>query len=108
LDEVGGFTDSGKCLKNGSFPPEWVATLARNGWQLSTGIGGSFTPEYAVGYTALMGASDFGHIEIVELLIKAGADLNAHTVDRCTALSLALKARHTEIVKLLKKAGAKE
>jgi hypothetical protein len=49
LDEDGGFTDSnsGKCSKSGSFQPESVATLRRNRWQLSTGIGGSFTPEYA-------------------------------------------------------------
>jgi hypothetical protein len=47
LDEDGQFTDSGKYSKNGSFQPEWVATLHRNRWQLSTGMGGSFTPEYA-------------------------------------------------------------
>jgi len=26
--------------------PEWVATFKRNGWQLSTGIGGNLGPEY--------------------------------------------------------------
>jgi hypothetical protein len=27
--------------------PDWVATLKRNGWQLSTGLGGNFKPKSA-------------------------------------------------------------
>ena len=32
--------------QGGSFHPEWVATFTRNGWQVSTGMGGRFGPEY--------------------------------------------------------------
>ena len=45
--------------------------------------------------------------EIVEALIKAGADVNAHTSEGDTALKRAKKGGYTESVELLKKAGAK-
>ena len=62
------------------------------------------------GYTALMAASEMGHIDIVKLLIEAGADVNAtlDDYDRSTALKYASKKGHTEIVELLIEAGAKE
>ena len=60
--------------------------------------------------TALMYAvsdSD-GHTDIVELLIKAGADVNRQDISKCTALMLTVTGYETknEIVKLLLDAGA--
>jgi len=60
------------------------------------------------GYTALICASEYGHTEIVKLLIEAGADVNARQWDDATALTYASREGHTEIVNLLIKAGAKE
>jgi len=58
------------------------------------------------GDTALMWASMYGHIEVVKLLLEAGADVNAKTIDGDTALKWASDYGHTEIVKLLLEAGA--
>jgi ankyrin repeat protein len=58
------------------------------------------------GYTALMAASEYGHREIVKLLIEAGADVNAADWYGRTALGWALRGGHTDIVNLLKEAGA--
>jgi len=57
-------------------------------------------------YTALMWAAQFGHKEIVELLIKADADLNKQTSYGNTALIVTARFGHKEIVELLIKAGA--
>jgi len=56
--------------------------------------------------TALMAASFNGHTEVVSLLLKAGADVNAKNNDGETALMLASAFGHTEIVSLLLKAEA--
>jgi ankyrin repeat protein len=55
--------------------------------------------------TALMFASENGHLEIVKLLIEKGAELNIITIVG-SALSLAAKRGHLEIVKALILAGA--
>ena len=44
-DEIRDSFPSGKPPKSGSFRPEWVATLPRNQWQVSNGMGGRFGPE---------------------------------------------------------------
>ena len=49
-------------------------------------------------------ASEYGHTEIVAMLLDAGADVNAKHKWGSTALQLASDNGHTEIVKLLKKA----
>jgi len=59
------------------------------------------------GNTALIEASEKGYTEIVKLLLKAGADVNAEDGDGRTALILAKEQGYIEIVDLLKKAGAK-
>ena len=46
--------------------------------------------------------------ELVELLIKKGADVNAVSKYGGTALGLASRNGHMEIVNLLRDAGAKE
>ena len=58
------------------------------------------------GYTALMAASEYGHTEIVKLLIEAGTDVNARHWDDATAFDFALEAGNTEIAKLLIEVGA--
>jgi ankyrin repeat protein len=53
-----------------------------------------------------------GHLEIVRILLTAGADVNAKSEWGETALSLARKREHSEnhalIVELLKQYGARD
>ena len=59
------------------------------------------------GLTALMIASQYGHLEIVKELLIAGADPNAsRTDDGATALMLASLQGYLEVVQELLKAGA--
>lgn len=53
------------------------------------------------GYTALMYAAAKGNIEIVEILLKNGADKNLKTAKENTALYFAEKNNFSNIVKLL-------
>ena len=57
--------------------------------------------------TALMIATTVGNIEIVEALIRNGANVNARTTKGTTALSAARTKRYTEIENLLRKSGAR-
>jgi len=56
--------------------------------------------------TALMMASENGHIEIVEMLLKKGADLDAKNNDGETALKTASEKGHEEVVEMLLDNGA--
>jgi len=57
--------------------------------------------------TPLCGAAEMGHLPIVELLLKAGANCNFETPGaRDTPLLLALQKKRVEIVKALLEAGA--
>ncbi len=56
------------------------------------------------GFTPLCDAAQFGHKEIVELIIAKGADVNAK---RGAPLNAAIITKHTEIAELLRKHGAK-
>ncbi len=66
------------------------------------------------GWTALHLAAHQGHKDIVELLIKSGANVNQkiqscwdpQKYSRWTPLDMAIEKRHTEIAKLLLSAGA--
>jgi hypothetical protein len=55
---------------------------------------------------ALMIAAQKGHKEIVEVLIKAGADTSNHNFAGSTALMNAASCGHKDIVEILLKAGA--
>ena len=48
-----------------------------------------------------MGASREGHLEVVEALLGAGANVNLETETGKTALSYASEARHQEVVRAL-------
>ena len=51
-------------------------------------------------------ATDNGHTQVVEALLKAGADFKKLTGDGETALMIATDHGHTEIVQLLQAAAA--
>jgi uncharacterized protein len=61
------------------------------------------------GYTALMIASNYGFSDMVELLLKSGANVNAQTTGGMTALALSISPKEEEaarIVSQLLAAGA--
>lgn len=62
------------------------------------------TNEFESGNTALMSAAKRGHIKIVELLIRARANVHAKDHNEHTALMLAEFYGHKDIVRLLKEA----
>ena len=49
----------------------------------------------------------FGHILVVSVLLKNGANVNARMNDGATPLSIAKKCDHERIIELLKANGAK-
>ena len=58
------------------------------------------------GFTALLGASQNGFTKCVDLLLKAGADVNIQTRDKNTALILAATWGHPQCLQLMIDAGA--
>ncbi|KAF8507543.1 ankyrin repeat-containing domain protein, partial [Gautieria morchelliformis] len=56
--------------------------------------------------TALQAAAFSGHMEIFQLLLEQGADVNAMGGEYGTALLAAALSGHTEIVQLLLEHGA--
>lgn len=57
--------------------------------------------------SALMLASSKGRMEIVELLVNGGADVNAKDDEGLTALWYARRANHMEVAAFLQEHGAK-
>lgn len=57
--------------------------------------------------TALMLASSKGRIELVDLLVKKGADVNVKDDEGFTALWYASRANHIEVMAYLQEHGAK-
>lgn len=60
------------------------------------------------GLPALGAASLQGHVEVVKILLEAGADVNLKTSRGETALALATKKGNKEVAKVLKAAGGKK
>ena len=58
------------------------------------------------GTTILMLASDYGHTELVQLILSCGADPNLQDKQGRTALRRASESGHFGVVELLKQAGA--
>ena len=58
------------------------------------------------GWTALHFATDMGHLEVVNYLIQAGADVNLHTPKGSMPLHKASQKGHVDIVTSLFVAGA--
>ena len=59
------------------------------------------------GFTTLMFAASKGYKDIVEMLIKAGVDVNAQDTNNWTALTFAIQGDYKEVVKILLDNGAK-
>ena len=59
------------------------------------------------GWTPLMAAADYNpNPEVITMLVKAGADVNAQTRDGYTALMYAAGQRNPEVITMLLEAGA--
>lgn len=58
------------------------------------------------GFTAILFAAAKGFLDVVQDLLKAGADFEKAENDGATALYLASRGGHLEAVKLLHQAGA--
>lgn len=58
--------------------------------------------------TALHIAAASGYVQLAQVLIDSGADVNARTVNFTTPLSFAVVNNHTEAVELLRDAGGIE
>jgi ankyrin repeat protein len=56
----------------------------------------------------LTDAAQSGHLEVAEMLLAHGPDVNARTLDGETVLERARMEGHRGIYALLKEAGAKE
>ena len=57
--------------------------------------------------TALLAASEEGHIKVCELLIKHGADVNHEDEDGMSPVEIAKQNENTELCEKLIKYGAK-
>ena len=58
------------------------------------------------GLNSLIAAASFGNSKICEMLIKAGAQVDAEMSQNFTALTLAATSNHPDVVRLLLEAGA--
>jgi len=82
---------------------------ARSSWWVASGALEEFLKEEGEsGWTALMSAAAEGHGDVVKVLLRKGADVNAKTRFDWTALNIARKMGHRKIEQLLKAGGAKE
>lgn len=58
------------------------------------------------GWTPLMVAAMQGNVDIVQLLLERGADVNTETSGHQNALTFAMEFGHEEVARLLRQAGA--
>ena len=68
--------------------------------------GGVKEGTYSLLLTPLFIASHFGHLEIVRLLVEAGADKDKAVNSGKTPLYIARQRHHDDIVEMLQRAGA--
>jgi uncharacterized protein len=83
--------------------PEMVTVLIANKADVNAPVTGK---RNYLGWTALMIAAERGQSEIVQILLKQGADVKVANDEHRTALQIATTKGQTEIVRLLKEAGA--
>lgn len=79
--------------------------LIDHGADLNLKRGGSGWPR--AGWTALHYAAGFGYIELIELMIARGADLNVLDDEGRTALKVAIEEKQDEAAALLRERGAR-
>ena len=63
-------------------------------------------PQSKLKRTPLYYAAMGGHLEVIQLLLDHGADVNAQKEDRWTALHLGVLFGHVQVVEVLLKRGA--
>jgi ankyrin repeat protein len=74
---------------------------------IAAGVDPNATTDNSSIYTALMPAASMGHIQVLKVLLEAGADINFQTVlEGDTALINAARSGHADCVRLLLQAGA--
>ena len=63
---------------------------------------------FGLGYTAFeaLKSPRVAHVEVVELLLRGGADLTPRDIERMSALDLARAAGHGAVAELLRRHGA--
>ena len=85
---------------------EMANLLLQHGADVNGSTAKTGTTRGVHGLSPLQLASDRGFVEMVKLLINAGADINWTGGGQGSALSLAVKAGHTDIFQVLLEAGA--
>jgi ankyrin repeat protein len=78
------------------------AIIEESGFNVNT----KFNYQYDRGYTPLMYASEHGYPEIVSMLIRKNANVNAKNNENYTPLIYASIYNHIEVVRILLEAGA--
>ncbi len=103
VDGTGVFTQCINGILMGSVSIQLAEILLLKGADVDE----SATIGAAEGYTPLMKAARNNKLELVNFLIKNGANVNAKSMDGSTALSLAVEKGHNDIINVLKSNGAK-
>ncbi|MGL9757811.1 MAG: ankyrin repeat domain-containing protein [Wolbachia sp.] len=82
--------------------------LLYSGWKMGKfDVNYVFSPYFYIEYTLLTIAAEYGHVDIVKVLLEKGANVNEKDFHGCTALHFAAKYGHVDIVEVLLKEGAK-
>jgi Ankyrin repeat len=76
---------------------------------IASGAGVNATDDTNIrGWTALMASATIGSVSIADLLIRAGADVNAKNEFSATALDIATANGHTEVASRIMAAGGRD
>jgi ankyrin repeat protein len=102
IDGMTAFLQATLGVSSGKVTLEMCDLLRKKG----ADVNASLTKNSAKGWNALHYAVINGDVELVNYLIKYGANVNKATADGSTPLYLAEIAKQEEIIKILKNAGA--
>ncbi|KAL8915125.1 MAG: hypothetical protein Q9172_006954 [Xanthocarpia lactea] len=88
--------------------PAFLRTLLENTTDIAGYLSINEGPSSYGGRTALQGAAEKGHVEMVELLLALGADVHGPVAERngITTLQAAVRSRNTDVAHLVLAAGA--